>query len=189
MPKHRTAIAFLALLSVAAPFARAADLPRPAPEFAITLPGGQPLPLSRYRGKAVALAFILTTCPHCRKTMGLLAGLQNELGSRGFQAIASAVDPGAALAVPGFIQTMRLPFPVGYNNDSNAVLDFMQHPRMVVPYMPLLVFIDREGVIRGQYEGRDTYFDDARQEQNLRSTIEGLLKPAAPARGRKAPAR
>jgi hypothetical protein len=84
---------------------------------------------------------------------------------------------------------MKPPFPVGYNNDSNAVLDFLQHPRMVVPYMPLLVFIDREGVIRAQYEGRDAYFDDARQEQNLRSTIEGLLKPPAPARGRKAPAR
>ena len=39
---------------------------RKAPELAFNIPGqGQKL-LSQYRGKVVALEFILTTCPHCQ---------------------------------------------------------------------------------------------------------------------------
>ena len=148
----------------------------------MTEPSCKPVALSQYRGKVVALIFILTTCPHCQKTIGLLAKQQNEFGPSGLQVVASAVDTTAALAVPNFIKTFNPPFPVGYNTDSNAVLDYLQHPRMVVPYMPLLVFIDRQGVIRAQYEGHDPFMDEASQEANLRAKITELLKAGEPPR-------
>ena len=44
----------------------AAKVPRPAPELKIEQVGGPTLSLSQYRGKAVALAFVMTTCPHCQ---------------------------------------------------------------------------------------------------------------------------
>jgi len=46
--------------------------------------------------------------------------------------------------------------------------------------MPILAFIDRQGIIRAQYEGDDKFFSEDRQEKNLIDKIEELLKPAAP---------
>jgi hypothetical protein len=41
-------------------------------------------------------------------------------------------------------------------------------------YVPIMVFIDRKGMIRHQYLGDDPFFQN--QEKNLRETIETLLK-------------
>ncbi len=38
-----------------------AEIPRPAPDVTIGLPGGKQLKVSDYRGKVVVLTFILTT--------------------------------------------------------------------------------------------------------------------------------
>src|SRR5258708_22218384 len=84
--------------------AMAADLPRKAPELAINLTDGRQVLLSEYKGKVVAMCFILTTCPHCQRTVGYLAKDQAEYGPRGFQVLASAIQQGAAAAVPGFIK-------------------------------------------------------------------------------------
>ena len=60
--------------------AQAQTVPRPAGEFAISMPyGGQTL-LSQYSGKVVLLAFILTTCPHCQHTTQILSAIQNDYG-------------------------------------------------------------------------------------------------------------
>ena len=140
------------------------------------MPGGKQILLSQYRGKAVVLAFILTYCSHCQRTMGFLIKDQNEFGSKGLQVLSSAIEDGAARALPNFIRTFNPPFPVGYNADQGAVLDYLQHPRMVIPHMPLLVFIDRQGVIRAQFEGDSSFFDEAAHEQNLRNQIQVLLQ-------------
>jgi hypothetical protein len=51
---------------------------------------------------------------------------------------------------------------------------------MLTPHMPILAFIDRQGVIRAQYEGDDKFFGEDQREKNLRAKIEELLKEAAP---------
>jgi thiol-disulfide isomerase/thioredoxin len=173
------AMAAIALLTGAA---RAADLPRKAPELSINMPGGNPVLLSQYRGRVVAMCFILTTCPHCQKTIGYLVKLQNEYGPKGFQVLASAIENGAALAVPNFVKTFQTPFPVGFNDPQTAV-DFMQHPPMLVPLMPMLSFVDRQGMIRDQHEGNDEAFFGAQQEENLRKQIESLLGAGQEGRG------
>jgi thiol-disulfide isomerase/thioredoxin len=167
-----------ALLPLIVPASPAADLPRKAPELMINMNSGNPTQLSRYKGKVVAVCFILTTCPHCQRTVGLLTGLQNEFGPKGFQTIASAIDQGAAFAVPRFIAAFRPSFPVGFSDPSVAV-DFMQHPPMMVPMMPMLAFVDRQGNVREQHEGDDSKFFNDQQEQNLRSRIEFYLNEAA----------
>ena len=46
--------------------------------------------------------------------------------------------------------------------------------------MPILVFIDRKGMIRAEYEGADDFISSPNQEQNIRAEIQKLLpKPAA----------
>ena len=179
-PANRlSALAALALLALAAPAIRAANIPRPAPDFAINLPTGQPITLAQYKGKVVALAFILTACPDCQRTVRILIRDQNEFGPRGFQVLASAIEDKARMDVPGFVRQFNPPFPVGYNQQ-RAALDFMQHPPMVGPVMPLLVFIDRDGVIRAQYEGYEPFLAPDQVEKNLRAKILGLLNPPKP---------
>jgi hypothetical protein len=104
---------------------------------------------------------------------------QNEFGPRGFQALASAIEEGARGDVPKFVRQFNPPFPVGYN-ELRAALDFMQHPPMVGPIMPLLVFVDREGVIRAQYEGHEPFLAADQVETNLRAKILELLNGGAP---------
>lgn len=166
------------MLSLVALAALAADLPRKAPELAVKLTDGKQVLLSEYQGKVVAMCFILTTCPHCQRTVGYLAKNQADYGPRGFQVLASAIQEGAAAAVPGFIKTYNTPFPVGFNNPQTAI-DFMQHPPMLIPHMPLLAFIDKQGNIRAQHEGDDEKFFGDQQEQNLRAQIEALLNEGA----------
>ncbi len=173
MLKRWTAIAALCLgMSVA--WLPAATIPRHSPEFAINLNSGKQVLLSSYKGKVVALIFILTYCPHCQKTIQMLNKLQPEYGPRGFQVLASAIEENAAMAVPGFIKNYNPPYAVGFN-DRNSVLDYLQIPVMNRLLMPQLAFIDKSFTIRAQYAGDDKFFGDD-QEKNLRAEIESLLK-------------
>jgi peroxiredoxin len=164
-------------ISVLLAAAAAQQVPRKAPEWTISSTGGKPIALSQYKGKAVLLAFILTTCPHCRMTVGYLAKDQQTYGPRGFQVLASAIDQGVPGVIPPFVKEFQLPFPVGYNTDGNAMLAFMGYGRDHLPHMPILLFIDRQGTIREQHEGSEEqgYFN-GQQEQNLQKSIEALLK-------------
>jgi thiol-disulfide isomerase/thioredoxin len=90
-----------------------ADVPRPAPEFAIRILDGTDVLLSQQRGKVVCLMFILTTCPHCQKLVGTMSKLQTELGPRGLITIAGATQDMPVLFVPDFIRDFKPTFPVG----------------------------------------------------------------------------
>ena len=177
MPSFRLlpAVAGVCLLTG---FVHAAEVPRPAPEMAIHLTNGKQILLSEYKGKVVALAFILTSCPHCQKTVGILSGMQNEYAPQGFQAIASAIEDMAAMNVPDFLKRFQPSFPVGFD-ERQPVLDFLQHPVMFRLLMPQVAFIDRQGVIRAQYSGDDKFFADD-QDKHIRDQIEALLKVPAP---------
>ena len=174
------------IMSAPLPLARAAVVPRPSPDFAINIPQGKPIHISQYKGKIVVVAFILTYCSHCQKAIAVLSGMQREFGARGLQVLASATEDMAAAALPGFLRQFAPPFPVGLNTTADFV-DYMQHPIMLQLYMPGLVFIDRQGVIRSQYEGRDPFLEETGIEKNIRAKIEELLAP--PASEKKAPAK
>jgi peroxiredoxin len=156
-----------------------ADIPRPAPNYAVKLVSGQQIPLNSYRGKVVALLFVSTTCPHCQETCRLMNSLRKEYGPRGFETVAVAFNPMAKMLLPEFIQKTGATFPVGYD-DSDPVYNFLQRPTILQTYVPIMVFIDRQGVIRGQYLGDDKFFGDS--EKNIRSMIETLLKAAVAAK-------
>jgi hypothetical protein len=171
---------FLPILAVAAAAAlHAANIPRKAPDFAITLSNGKQTSLSQYQGKVVALIFILTTCPHCQGSIRCLTEDQNEFGPHGFQALGSAIEEGARTNLPGFLRQFNPPFPVGYNQ-LMPVLDFMQHPPIIGPRMPLIAFIDRQGILRAQYEGQEPFLAQDQMAKNIRAKIAELLDEGAP---------
>jgi peroxiredoxin len=173
----------IALAALSAVVLQAATIPRPAPDLAIGMKGGNALHPNQYKGKVVVVAFILTTCSHCQRTTGYLNKLQKELGPRGLQVVESAIESNAENSVGEFAKRFETPYPVGFNSVMEA-LNFMQHPTMQTPHMPLLAFLDRKGMIRAQHEGNEDFFGD-QQEQNLRKEIEALLKEGAPAAGAK----
>jgi peroxiredoxin len=185
MVMRRLILSSLLVLFAATASLEAATLPRQAPDVSVAMTDGKPVTLGQYKGKVVAMIFILTTCPHCQKTIGFLTKAQKDLGPRGFQVLAAAIEQGAPEHVPGFIKTFNTNFPVG-SIDPMKAIDWMQHPVMLGPHMPMLAFVDRQGKIRAQMEGDDEKFFNDQQEQNLRTQIEELLKEGAV--GKKAPA-
>src|ERR1035438_3881495 len=89
-------IAAVTLLALAGADSRAAQLPRPSPDFAINLGQGKQARISQYKGKTVVVAFILTYCPHCQMVVGVLSKMQREYGPRGLQVLASGTEGMAA---------------------------------------------------------------------------------------------
>jgi peroxiredoxin len=167
-------------LCLQATSASAVTVPRPAPEFVIRGSGGEAL-LSQFRGKVVLLAFIFTTCSHCQHTVGVMSDLQKEYGSRGFQPLASAFNEGAAQLLPSFVTQFHPTFPVGYTARA-TVLEYLQTTANAALSVPVLVFIDKQGIIRSQHMGvDDPFFKD--QEKSMRAELEALLKE--PARAKK----
>jgi peroxiredoxin len=160
----------------------ATDTPRKSPDFTVPLVDGKQIRLSQYRGKVVALLFILTTCPHCQHATQVLSSLQTELDSQGFQVIAAAINENPE--IPKFIADFSPKFPVGIA-DSNAAREYMQLAPTERTMMPYLSFIDRNGNIRGQYTGSSAIFAGD-QVKNFRTEIVKLLnEPLAKPNARK----
>lgn len=155
-------------------------VPRPSPEFAANLPGGGQFLLSQYRGKVVAVEFLLTTCPHCQECARHLETLQREFGPRGFQALGVAVNEPALQLVPGFVKSQGLTFPVGAAPALESMYQYLELSMMSRPLMPQVAFLDRKGTIVAQYAGNDPFMASDQLEKNLRAQVEGMLK-AAPA--------
>jgi hypothetical protein len=75
--------------------------------------------------------------------------------------------------VPKFIQEFGVNYPVG-TGPRETVYSFLQHSLMSPNLMmPQLVFIDKTGMIRAQYEGTSDFFKD--EDKNIRAMIEKLL--------------
>jgi thiol-disulfide isomerase/thioredoxin len=149
------------------------QVPRPAGEFAISMSNGSQTLLSQYSGKVVLLMFMFTTCPHCQHTTQLLNPIAKDYAPRGVQILAAAFNDGAGPLVPGFIAQFQPAFPVGYTS-REQVNEYLQHPAGKPIYVPELIFIDRNRVIRGQFIGNDDFFKD--QDKNIRAMFDTLLK-------------
>lgn len=176
-------IAAIALASFGL-FAAGTEALRKAPELAFTIPGqGQKL-LSQYRGKVVALEFIMTTCPHCQAASHVMTQFQNEYGPRGFQALDIAInalddsrtEAQAGQIVQAFVQNFQVGFPVGFipRDQMMSFMGFSMADRMVVPQ---LVMIDRKGYIHYQTPASDADGTWAKlmDENAIRQHIEELL--------------
>lgn len=169
---------FLALSLVTVSIWAQPPTPRKAPELTIMEPSGKQTLLSSYKGKVVVLAFILTTCPHCQAECGVLTKLQGELGSKGFQPLAVAINDTNGSLVTAFMTNYHPSFPVGYLPARQTVLDYLQLTDKEPWMVPQVVLIDRKGMIVEQSSPKGT---EALQEENsLRQKITDLLKNGKP---------
>lgn len=157
----------------------AAEVPRQSPEFVLNYPGGKQDLLSKHRGKVVLVEFLFTTCPHCQHTAGIFSKLQNDYGSKGFQALGVAFNDMAQMLVPDFIRDYGAKFPVAAAG-REQVMTYLSLSAMERFVVPQIVLIDKKGQIRVQSPPLgDPKLQD---EAYLRTQIEALLKEgAAPA--------
>jgi peroxiredoxin len=155
----------------------AATIPRPAPEFSFVALGGKTISLDQYKGKVVVLEIMSTTCPHCQDSAKVLSRLNAELGPKGFQPLAVAVNDGAD--VGAFVRTYGVNFPIGTATQNNAFA-LAQHSVLQGPfYFPTMLFIDRKGQIRAQYNGTQAFLS-TNEESNIRSLVNTLLAEPTP---------
>lgn len=178
------AIAFATAL-VAADLPAGPPLPviRPAPDLTFKLPGGEQKKLADYRGKVVALEFILTTCSHCQAASRVLSKLSDELGPKGFQAIAVAINTSDEAAIKQFVATQQATFPVGWINfgpigaNAQAMMQYMGMSPNDRPLMPQQLLIDRAGNVRYQTPPQSDH--EAVTEPLLRTRVLELLSGKA----------
>lgn len=180
----RSLARFAALASLAAALLplQAADIPRKAPDFAVQTAQDKYIWLSEQEGKTVVLTFILTTCPHCQFTTGILNKLEKEYAPKGVVFLESAIEPMSSLHIPDFKAKFNVTFPVGYN-DQNYVSKFLGRNENEPMFVPQMVIIDAKGMIQAQLGGDEPGFERDKQETVIRAAIEKAMKaPLTPQR-------
>jgi peroxiredoxin len=175
------AVLSFAMALIAGAHARAAtlgdanpQLPRKAMPFGIQTGPDKYIWLSEYEGKTCVVAFILTTCPHCQFTTGVLNRLQVEFANRGVQFVESAAEPMAGLHIAEFQSKFHPAFPVGYN-DQGYIAKFLGLPEDSPMLFPAIAIIDKRGMIRVQLSGEDKSMQKDIQEKSLREAIERTM--------------
>jgi thiol-disulfide isomerase/thioredoxin len=136
------------------------------------------------RGKAVAIAFMFTTCPHCQALCPVLANIQKDYTAKGVQFVGDVIDPGAKDGLANFNKLYAQgAFPVGWSTQESA-LEFMKHPDPRF-YVPMMAFVDKKGFIRSQYIGDNDFFRE--QDKNIRAELDKVLAAPAPSAVKTAP--
>ncbi len=164
--------AALAMVTVVA--LSAAELPRAAKPLKLRTLDGQEITLSQLHGKVVAVFFFSTDCPHCQHTTEVLNPIYAAWKSRGLEILGLAVNPTAASNLADFKQKFGAAFPLGLTTRSDWS-SFGEFSVMTNPYVPYMIIVDRNGMIREQHPGQDREFW-LDQENNLRQSFDALLK-------------
>jgi thiol-disulfide isomerase/thioredoxin len=140
------------------------DLGERAPDFEFSTPEGDRARLSDFRGRALVVNFWATWCTSCLTEMPDLKALQTQLGPNAFNVL--AVNAGESRPdAEEFIDFLEAPFV--YALDPGLVLT----DAYGVYGLPLSVFIDATGIVRGVYRGHanpevlDTYVTAAIEAQ------------------------
>ena len=168
----RTLLVWIACALAATAFAD--ETARPAPAFNMLRVNQPSLSLNQYRGKVVALAFILTSCGHCQQFTIELNQIAKEYTNRGVQFLECAFNDDAAQGMPEFLGRFTPPYPVTFSSPAAVRAFFQRTIYDQRPFrVPYLVLIDRAGIIRGDFPGESDLFQNP--GPNLRKELDKLL--------------
>lgn len=177
MCKQFTKTALLLLLAASA--LGAAAVPRPAPPLRMKTLSGEVASLWALRGKVVVVMFFSTDCGHCHSAAKILVPLVEELKPRGLEMLGLATNSKAGGNLGRFAEVFQIGFPLALA----ARLDWARFGRFPVrskpPYVPHLLFVDRDGMIRAEFRGDDREFYD-HLEERFRAVVEPLLDEPHP---------
>ena len=146
---------------------------RNLPDVPVSGIGGKKLDLKQYRGKALVLAIISTTCKDCGEVVDLLKQIQTEQGPHGLQVVVAVGDPEAEKVIRPFVAQHRPNFPLGYL-DRPGIMKVANLGPKDRPFVPIILFVDARGAVRVQLFGNDPLMQ--KPDRIIRSTIRELLK-------------
>jgi peroxiredoxin len=151
---------------LAAPLAHAAQslLGKRAPEFTRVGLNGQPIDLSRLRGKVVLLNFWATWCAPCQAEMPVFASWRHRYSAQGFEAVGISMDDNSAAARRA-IQHLKIDYPIAMGDERLGSL------YGGVLGLPLTFLIDRKGIVRARFQGESSL-------QEIQKQLEALLAAA-----------
>jgi peroxiredoxin len=139
-----------------------------APGFITSTLEGKRVSLKEYweqQGKkAIVLSFFATWCQPCKEDLKYLQGLQEQLGSQGFQVLSVLTQDSSAKAdaVKKFLQDLGVNLPVLL--DEHGIIG----KRYGVTALPCNVLIDKEGTLQAKYLG----YNEA-----VKKDFEGKFRP------------
>jgi len=125
----------------------AADGPRRAPGFCLIDSTGQWRDLYDYRGKAVLLEFMQTTCPHCASFAPKLKQVQQKYGSK-LQILAVALPPDNPGTITQYVNGHSIGYPVLFDMGQVAG-SYVRVPSL---NFPTIYLIDANGMIQSNFE-------------------------------------
>ena len=155
--------AAVGLLVVAGSVSAATELKgAEAPDFVLKSFAGKNLRLSEYRGEVVMLSFWATWCGDCRAQLTELGAMRDRYQDAGVELLAISLDQSSRQASE---MTAGATYPVLHDavGDVGRLYD--------VTKMPVMVLIDRGGVVREVFEG----FRRGNEEQYLEH-VQALLR-------------
>src|SRR5258707_11338604 len=109
---------------------------RNLPDVPVSQAGGKKLDLKQYRGKALVLAIISTTCKDCGEVVDLLKRVQTEESSHGLQVVVAAGDPNAERVLGPFVAMHKPNYPLGYL-DRPAIMKLANLGPKDRPFVPI----------------------------------------------------
>lgn len=166
-------IRIVGILLVCCLLVSAGSLPRKAADFAIQTGPDKYLWINQYPGKTLVLAFVLTYCQHCQKTTGILNTIANDYAGKGVQILGSAIEDMASMHLADFEKQFHPAFPMGYD-DRRYLMRFLEMGENDNLMMPMLVFIDKNGMVRYAVQGDDPIFGE-NQEKALREMLDKTM--------------
>ncbi len=159
-PAARLALgAALAALTLAA---GAADAPT-APDFALRSATGSSHRLSEHRGEVVALVFWASWCGDCRRELERFERLKRTYGGVGLVVYGINLDKEKS-RVGALVNAAGIGYPVLVDEDKEVSKEYG------VDQLPLIVLIDRTGVVRARHDALDE-----REERGLMVSLRDLI--------------
>lgn len=155
--------ALAGLLAVAGTVSAATQLKGgAAPDFVLKSVSGKNLRLSEYRGNVVMLSFWATWCGDCRAQLAELGAMRERYQDAGVELLAVSLDQSVR-------QASEATAGVGYQvlHDAAGEVGRLYD----VSKIPVMVLIDRDGVVREVFEG----FRRGNEQQYLEH-VQALLR-------------
>ncbi len=164
MTRRRPALRrFLTMaLTGCALLAAAADGPT-APDFALRATGGGNHRLSEHRGEVVALVFWASWCGGCRPELARFERLRRTYAEAGLVVYGVNLDKDPAQARE-HAAAAGIAYPVLFDADKEVSKAYRADE------LPLVVLIDRHGVVRSRHDALDV-----REERALMVTLRDLI--------------